>query len=529
LTWFELDRADACLATGLRHALAAGNLLNQCLLRSRRAMGKLLRGDIDIAHAELISVEKDQIAAGFWGEAGLTSAQLAFADVLAGRPAAEDHLERALREWRRTGFPWNEALLSASRAAWMARSGRGPGRAASVPAPEPGTASGSLPADLPMSSAVAALSAVEAHDMTRTRAVARTAAWRHGFRGPVTMNNAAIVVALVEVGDLLGDSAMVRAGAPALEQMYERGALVVLGWPTTVPRLLAVTSRHAGDLGRARSYLDHARGLADREELAPERAKVLLEHARLCAASASAPDRAADADPLRSEAEAALSAAAEGFDRQSMHGWIARCDEMAQALRMPTVIGAADVRRERIIFTDDVVGSTAANVRLGDPLYLEQLRVHDRIVRSRLRAYRGVEVKHTGDGINAVFDEPSDAVRCALAVLADFRDWRMHEPDLALEIRCGLARGPVIPSGGDFYGLVQSEAARLCSLASAGEVLTNAAVVEAVEVVHAGDAGDDAAVEASGLGRVTAKAQSVGRRELKGFPEPVEVFRLTDP
>ena len=166
------------------------------------------------------------------------------------------------------------------------------------------------------------------------------------------------------------------------------------------------------------------------------------------------------------------------------------------------MVGAAGGRRERTIFTNDVVGSTAANVRLGDPLYLEQLRVHDRIVRGRLRACHGVELKHTGDGINAAFDEPADAVGCALAVLTDFRDWRAHEPDLALEIRCGLARGPVIPSSGDFYGLVQSEAARLCSLASPGEVLATAAVVvvvetvEVIEVVEAAAA--DATVEAGG-------------------------------
>ena len=128
----------------------------------------LLRGDIAAAYAELVAVEEQQVAAGFWGEAGLTSAQMAFADVLAGRPAAEDRLERALREWRRTGFPWNEALLSASRAAWTARSGRGTGRAPRVPGSSPASGSGSPSTELPVTSAVAALSAVEAYDVART-------------------------------------------------------------------------------------------------------------------------------------------------------------------------------------------------------------------------------------------------------------------------------------------------------------------------------------------------------------------------
>ena len=147
------------------------------------------------------------------------------------------------------------------------------------------------------------------------------ARWRRGFRGPVTMNNAVIAVALVEVGDLLGDDAMVRAGAPALEHMYERGALVVLGWPATVPRLLAVAARHAGDMDRARRYLDHARGLAEREDLAPERAKVLLEQVRLSGATAVAGtsgDPGDGGEGGRDEAASALAAAVRAFDEQSM-------------------------------------------------------------------------------------------------------------------------------------------------------------------------------------------------------------------
>jgi class 3 adenylate cyclase len=516
LTQLELDRADACFASGLRHSTVAGNVRDQNLARSRRALSGLMRGEVGRSYAELASVEEQELAARFWGEAGLAAAQMAFADVLAGRPAADDRIDQAHRLWGRTGFPWAEAVLSATQAAHASRSGR--------PGADPGddASRSDRPHRLPMTSAVAALAAVEAYDVPGARAIAGTARWRHGFGGPPTMNNGAVAVALVEVGDLLDDGAMVRSAVPALAAMYERGVLVTIPWPAVVPRLLAVAARHAGDEDLARRYLDHACGLADREDLAPEQAKALLERARLTGRDAvgggdgvGGGDAVGGGDGVGGggarrgddRTESALAEAVRTFDELSMHGWVARCDDVARQMHLPAVASSTGMTRERTIFTDDIVGSTAANARLGDPLYLEQLRVHDRLVRGRLRECRGAEIKHTGDGLNAVFDEPADAVSCALAVMADFRAWSRHEPDLALAIRCGLARGRLIPSDGDFYGLVQSEAARLCGLAGPGEVLATAAVVD-------GDGGSGVA------------AESLGQHALRGFPFAIEVFRL---
>jgi len=90
--------------------------------------------------------------------------------------------------------------------------------------------------------------------------------------------------------------------------------------------------------------------------------------------------------------------------------------------------------------------------------------------------------------------------------MADFRAWNADEPELALEIRCGLAHGSLVPSGGDFFGLVQSEAARVCSLAGAGEVLATARVVE--------DCPPDVTVT------------SLGWHALRGLPTDIEVFTL---
>jgi class 3 adenylate cyclase len=496
MTTLDLDAADGLFASALTHALEAGNTLTTTLAQSRRALVALLRGAVGRAHAELEAAEALAVTAGFWGEAGLAAALLAFAEVLAGRPGAADRVQQARGRWSRTGNPWNAAIVTALGPALTGRTagpgGGSPGiRAGGLSSAAAGPSSTTLPTP----STFAALAAVEAHDIDGARRVVETARWRHGFRGPPTLNNTAVPTALVEVGDLLGDTAMVRDGAVALGQVHERGVMTTLPWPASVPRLLAVGARHAGDLDAARRHVEAALDLATREGLAPERAKCLLEVARVAAARG---DHASSA--------AAMGAAVRAFDEQSLHGWIARCDEVGRELGLPPAVGSSGVIRERTILTDDVVGSTMSNARLGDVLYLEQLRVHDRLLRARLDEFRGVEIKHTGDGLNAVFDDRADAVRCALAVMADFRAWNADEPELALQIRCGLAHGSLVPSGGDFFGLVQSEAARVCSLAGAGQVLATARVVEECPP------------------GVT--ATSLGRHALRGLPAEIEVFTL---
>jgi len=240
--------------------------------------------------------------------------------------------------------------------------------------------------------------------------------------------------------------------------------------------------------------------VCDRQDLAVEIALTRLEQARCRAAAGGAEHevRSLVVDALRR------------FDTLGLHGWVARAEGVAHDLHLGAFTGVDAAPRERTILTTDIVGSTQANARLGDALYVEQLRVHDRLVRTRLRERNGVEIKHTGDGINAVFDDPTDAVRAALALQADLERWFEAEPDLALRVRCGLARGRVIPSGGDFFGLVQSEAARLCALADAGDVFGTARVVEALE----GDAARDLV------------ARSLGIHHLRGLPEETAVYRL---
>src|ERR671917_1353604 len=71
-----------------------------------------------------------------------------------------------------------------------------------------------------------------------------------------------------------------------------------------------------------------------------------------------------------------------------------------------------DAALRAIMFTD-IVDSTGMTARLGDVRAVEMVRAHDAVVRRALKDSHGREIKHTGDGIMASFDNTHAAVQCA--------------------------------------------------------------------------------------------------------------------
>ena len=80
---------------------------------------------------------------------------------------------------------------------------------------------------------------------------------------------------------------------------------------------------------------------------------------------------------------------------------------------------AVDSGLRAVMFTD-IVGSTEMTGRLGDSAALELVRAHDALVRRGLEAYGGREIKHTGDGIMASFDNVANSVRAAADIQRRF-------------------------------------------------------------------------------------------------------------
>jgi class 3 adenylate cyclase len=161
--------------------------------------------------------------------------------------------------------------------------------------------------------------------------------------------------------------------------------------------------------------------------------------------------------------------------------------------------GAGERVVATVLFTD-IVDSTATAQRMGDAVWLDLLRRHNVRLRHDLNSFRGREVSTTGDGILAVFDGATRAVRCAAAMSRSARD-------LDLAIRVGIHTGEVEVVGGDVRGLAVHTAARLMSLAGPGEVLVSSTTRDLVE----------------GSGLVL---EDAGAHELKGLSGLRQAFRV---
>ncbi len=155
-----------------------------------------------------------------------------------------------------------------------------------------------------------------------------------------------------------------------------------------------------------------------------------------------------------------------------------------------------------MLFTD-IVSSTEQLSATGDAHWRHQLNAHDKVVDWLLEKYGGHRAKHTGDGIFALFDGLTKAVRCALELV----------PALAtrgIRIRAGVHIGECERRGDEWSGMAVHTGARIGALAGAGEVLASRTVRD----LSAG----------SGL-----TFESLGPQHLKGLPEEIDVYRVTTP
>lgn len=165
---------------------------------------------------------------------------------------------------------------------------------------------------------------------------------------------------------------------------------------------------------------------------------------------------------------------------------------------------AIDRALRAVMFTD-IVDSTAMTARLGDARAVEMVRAHDAIVRRALADAGGREIKHTGDGIMAAFDDIAAAVEAARAMQRGFAAFNRDSAE-KLRVRIGLHAGEPVEESNDLFGTTVQLAARLCQAAPAEGVLVSEAVRAAL------------------TGEVPLTA--LGERRLKGFAAPQPVFAV---
>ena len=121
-----------------------------------------------------------------------------------------------------------------------------------------------------------------------------------------------------------------------------------------------------------------------------------------------------------------------------------------------------------VLFTD-IVDSTKQAQALGDDEWTARLARHDEVVRRHVEAFGGRWIKSTGDGALATFDAPARAVVCA-------DELRHTLGEIGLGIRSGLHTGEIERVGDDVAGIAVHIAARIASLAGAGEILVSSTI-----------------------------------------------------
>jgi class 3 adenylate cyclase/sugar lactone lactonase YvrE len=157
----------------------------------------------------------------------------------------------------------------------------------------------------------------------------------------------------------------------------------------------------------------------------------------------------------------------------------------------------------------DVRGYTRFTVERGDEAAAELAMKFAALTREAVTRRSGEVLELRGDEVLAVFSFAEQALRAAVELQGRLVAEIEAEPELPLRAGVGVATGNAVPVEGGFRGVALNLAARLCSLAGPGEVLSSRSVTDVVG-------------EARGLAYVER-----GPVELKGFIEPVPVVQVT--
>ncbi|MFB6287130.1 MAG: adenylate/guanylate cyclase domain-containing protein [Candidatus Bipolaricaulia bacterium] len=172
---------------------------------------------------------------------------------------------------------------------------------------------------------------------------------------------------------------------------------------------------------------------------------------------------------------------------------------------------ATQTYHQGTILLADFVGYTSLsrrNLELAIVL-LEEMRS---LIRDRLQAHNGHEIKTIGDALLAEFADPHEATRCALDIQDKLRARNEDaDPERTIRVRIGLHEGPIVYRGGDVYGDGVNVASRLQPLAAPGGICLSESIFEQIK--------DEADVPTFPM----------GPHDLRGLEEPMPLYQLLMP
>jgi adenylate cyclase len=172
-----------------------------------------------------------------------------------------------------------------------------------------------------------------------------------------------------------------------------------------------------------------------------------------------------DFNPLVDDALLAM------YRRQQELAWTEHLVEHVEVALEETGVLGRPGRVPAMCFLD-LVGYTRLTEERGDQAAAELADNLAVLVERSSRDRGGVPVKWLGDGVMFHFWDPAGAALAALAMAEEL-------PAAGLPpAHVGVAAGPVVAQGGDYFGRTVNLAARIAARASAGQVLVTQRVVE---------------------------------------------------
>jgi class 3 adenylate cyclase len=143
------------------------------------------------------------------------------------------------------------------------------------------------------------------------------------------------------------------------------------------------------------------------------------------------------------------------------------------------------IRQVTFLFTD-LKGSTAMYERLGDLNAYGLVQQHFALIRAAVHKHSGAIVKTIGDAVMAVFSRPTDAISAGLHIVAEIDRFNREHNAPAIILKIGAHCGPSIAvtmnDNLDYFGQTVNVAARVQSLAEAGEICISEALYTAAGV-----------------------------------------------
>lgn len=174
------------------------------------------------------------------------------------------------------------------------------------------------------------------------------------------------------------------------------------------------------------------------------------------------------------------------------------------------------------VFLADLVGATAAKQEYGHSKGMKRCYVHNLIAAETIKRFNGTVIKFMGDAVLAAFYSNFDAVIASLAFREALHTVNLpgEEFQVPLETRIVLTTGAVeefnTDFGYDIGGQVVDKAARLEKVASPGQILVEAGVIDHIRLI----------LERMTFVKIPGNID-ISELQLNGLKDPVRVIEIT--